>query len=45
MTVNDLIEFLQDVNPTAPVFIDCHGLIIEVDSIESQNGRVCIQGY
>jgi len=45
MIVIDLIEFLKDVNPVAPVYLDCCGLVSEAVSIEAQNGRVCIQGY
>lgn len=44
MIVADLLEILKDTNPEAPVLLDYCGFIFEADSIEVQNGRVCIQG-
>ena len=45
MIVADLMEILKDANPEAPVLLDHCGVILEADSIEVQNGRICIQGY
>lgn len=45
MVVTELIEILRDANPEAPVLLDYCGFIFEADSVEIQNGRVCIQGY
>lgn len=45
MTAEELIEFLKDVNPVAPIYLDYCGFVFEVTSVEVQNGRVHIQGY
>lgn len=44
MTVADLIEVLEGVNPNSPVLIDCSGFIYEADSVEVRNGITTIQG-
>ena len=45
MFVADLMEILKEADPEAPVLIDYFGFICETDSVEVQNGLVCIQGY
>lgn len=44
MTVADLIEILEGVNPNSPVLIDCSGFIVDADSVEVRNGITTIQG-
>lgn len=45
MTVAELIDILEYANPEAPVILDYNGFLFDADSVEIQNGRVCIQGY
>lgn len=44
MTVADIIEILEGVNPNSPVLIDYRGFIVEADSVEVRNGVTTIQG-
>lgn len=44
MTVADLIEILEGVNPNSPVLIECGGFILDADSVEVRNGITTIQG-
>lgn len=43
MTVADLIEILDGVNPSSPVLIEYCGFIFNADSVEVRNGITTIQ--
>lgn len=44
VTIADLIEILEDVNPNSPVLIECGGFIFDAESVEVRNGITTIQG-